>query len=400
MIMERSSRSDTHYDVVVVGAGPYGLSTAAHLLGRGLKVGVFGKTLELWRERMPKGMMLRSHWWATNLSDPQGRFTFERFFQESPYDKGYPVPLRAFVEYGLWFRRRVVPNVDEAYVSSIARRNGGFVLGLEDGRAVTSTRVVMAIGPGHYGYRPPEFGNLPTRCVSHSSDHSDFEEFRGKDVVVIGGGQSAIESAALLHEAGARTSVVARRPITWLARDTMDERTLLERIRAPRASVAAGWQFWVLDHLPYAFYRLSQLDKDRYNSNYSSGAAHWLRHRVIGLVTLHEGRTIAAIEMCDGRVRARLSDGSEVGADHVLLGTGYRVDLGRLRMLDPTLSGEIRADGTVPELNAWFESSVPGLYFVGLTALRAFGPLYRFVAGCGATARRVARHVTARGMRR
>src|SRR5947209_19062849 len=103
---------DAPYDAVVVGAGPYGLSTAAHLLGRGLSVAVFGKTLELWRTRMPKGMLLRSHWWATNLSDPRTQYGFERFFRESKHDKCHPVSREAFIDYALWFQERAVPDVD------------------------------------------------------------------------------------------------------------------------------------------------------------------------------------------------------------------------------------------------------------------------------------------------
>ena len=130
------SVSVAQYDAVVVGAGPYGLSTAAHLLGRGLTVAVFGKTLELWRKHMPKGMLLRSHWWATNLSDPRKQYGFERFFKESRYEKCYPVPIEAFIDYALWFQERAVPNVDETYVSSVERRGDHFLLTLEDGRKV------------------------------------------------------------------------------------------------------------------------------------------------------------------------------------------------------------------------------------------------------------------------
>jgi cation diffusion facilitator CzcD-associated flavoprotein CzcO len=134
------------YDAMVVGAGPYGLSTAAHLLGRGLRGAVFGKTLELWRNHMPQGMLLRSHWWATNLSDPRQQYGFERFFKESRYEKGYPVPRDAFIDYGLWFQERAVPNVDETYVSSVERQGEHFLLTLEDGRKVRSAAVVMATG--------------------------------------------------------------------------------------------------------------------------------------------------------------------------------------------------------------------------------------------------------------
>jgi thioredoxin reductase len=391
-----ASRSVPRYDAVVVGAGPYGLSTAAHLLGRGLSVGVFGKTLELWREHMPKGMRLRSHCWASNLSDPQQRYGFERFCRESGRDTCYPVSLEAFVEYGLWFQQRAVPNVEDLYVSSIERRSTHFLLTLEDGRTIASAAVVLAIGLAHYAHRLAEYDHLPSGLVSHSCDHNDLGRFMGKQVLVVGGGQSAIEHAALLHEAGASVHVVSRRPIAWRDRDRTDERPILERIKAPRASMAPGWPFWALDHFPYSFYRLPQPRKDSYNSNYSSGASDWLRDRVLGSVTLHESRTVTRVEAVGGKAHAHLSDGKDVTADHVLLATGYKVDVSKLPMIHPSLSADIRTDMGTPLLNHWFESTVPGLYFVGLTSLRAFGPLYRFVAGCTAASRRVARGIARR----
>lgn len=378
------------FDAVVVGAGPYGLSTAAHLLGRGLRVAVFGRTLETWREHMPRGMLLRSHWWATNLSDPRQHWGFGRFLSEAKHRTYYPLPAATFIDYGLWFQRRVVPDVDETYVRSIARRDGRFLITLEDGREVESPQVVMAIGVRHYAHRPEPFATLPPALVSHSSDHADFGRFKGQAVVVIGGGQSAIEYAALLHEAGAAVQVVARRPIVWLAPDDGTPRSTLQRILAPDASVAPGWINWLWDRRPYLFYRFAQRWKDSYNAMYHSGATHWLKHRVIDKVTLHEDRTVANLDVAHGRVEATLSDSTEVRADHIMLATGYRVDFNRLTMIHPSLRAQIETDGAIPILSHWFESSVPGLYFVGLTSLRAFGPLYRFVAGCGAAARRVA----------
>ncbi len=153
------------YDVVVVGAGPYGLSTAAHLLGRGLSVAVFGRTLEMWRDHMPKGMLLRSHWWATNLSDPRKEYGFAHFVKESKYDNGYPLPIETFIAYGRWFQRRAVPHVDETYVSSIKRQDDRFLITLEDGREVDSQAVVMAIGPYRYANRPEPFNGLPAGLV-------------------------------------------------------------------------------------------------------------------------------------------------------------------------------------------------------------------------------------------
>ena len=381
---------NAEYDVAVIGAGPYGLSTAAHLLGAGLRVAVFGRPLEMWRERMPTGMLLRSHWWATNLSDPSKTHAIARFFAESGRDRAYPLPINTFIEYGLWFQRRAVPQVDEAYVASIERLDDHFVLTLEDRRTVETQVVVMAIGLGHYANRPEPFNGLPAGLVSHSFDHRDFSRFAGRNVVVIGGGQSAIEFAALLHEAGATVEVVARRPIVWLPPDRMHVRTPLERILAPNASIAPGWDNWVLDRMPYLFYRFPQERKDSYNAKYHSGATDWLRNRVIGKVKLREGLTVTALRVGDGKIAVTLSDGMRLSTDHILLATGYTVDVDRLPMIHPSLRAEIATGRGSPLLSHWFESSVPGLYFVGLTSLRCFGPLYRFVAGCGAAARRVA----------
>jgi pyruvate/2-oxoglutarate dehydrogenase complex dihydrolipoamide dehydrogenase (E3) component len=391
----------TLWDAVVVGAGPYGLSAAAHLLGRGLRVAVFGKPLELWREHMPKGMLLRSHWWATNLSDPRGAYSFERFFQQSSvYRKGYPLPIQGFIDYGMWFQRHAVPSVDETYVASIARRGRQFEVTLEDGRTLETRAVVMATGLSRYAHRPAEYRGLPAGLVSHSSEHSDFGRFQGRRVVVIGGGQSAVEFAALLQEAGALVDLVSRRPLLWLAPDRVNERSLVERLIAPRASVAPGWTNWVLDHLPYLFYRLSQSAKDGYNSNYRSGATDWLKQRVVGKVRLHEGTTVMKLEPADRGVAASLSDGLQLAADHVMLATGYKADVANLTMIDGSLRAQIGTDAGTPVLSHWFEATVPGLYFVGFASLRTFGPLYRFVAGCGAAARRVASSVArARGGR-
>lgn len=384
------------YDVVVVGAGPYGLSTAAHLLGRGLKVAVFGKPLGMWRDHMPKGMLLRSHWWATNLSDPQGKYGFGAFFQDSQYEAGYPLPIDAFIDYGLWFQQRAVPDVDETFVSSIARQGSQFLVTLQDGREVLSRAVVMAIGLHYYANRPEPFAALPAEFVSHSADHRDFAPFRGRDVIVIGGGQSAIEYTALLAEAGATVQTIARRRILWLAPDRTYTRSRFDRLLAPDAGVAPGWPNWVLDHMPYLFHRLPQSWKDWYNGNYESGATDWLRDRVIGKVTLRPGRTVARVTVAAGRVDATLADGLTLRADHVVLATGFKVNLERLQMIQPSLRASISTDRGIPRLSQTFESSVPGLYFVGATSIRAFGPLYRFVAGCGAAARQVARAV-ARG---
>ncbi len=394
----QQSTSVAQYDVVIVGAGPYGLTAAAHLLGRGLKVAIFGKTLELWREHMPKGMFLRSHWWATNLSDPKKQYGFDQFFRVSKYKKCYPVPAEAFVDYALWFQKNAVPNVDETYVASVERIGDKFRVTLEDGRVLEAAAVIMAVGLYYYANMPAEYTHLSSEVMTHSFEHNDFSRFNGKKLLVIGGGQSAVEYTALLLEAGASVHLVSRRRINWLAPDHSEERSLWEKIKAPNSGIAPGWKNWALEYLPYLFYYLPQYRKDRYIRNhYNAAASDWLRDRVIGKAHLHEGQKTQSLKEVAGGVDVSLEDGTEFHVDHVMLSTGYEVRLSRLNMVHPALRAQVQTETDIPQLSSSFESSVPGLYFIGLTSLRSFGPLYRFVVGAKASGERVAaaaaRHV-------
>ena len=212
-------------DVAIVGAGPYGLSAAARLLPlRGLDVRVFGEPMLFWAA-MPRGMLLRSAWEACHIGFPDGGLTLDRYRAQAGRDFGRPVPLEAFVDYGLWFQRTAVPEVDRRRVERVDPAPGGFALQLADGETVRARRVVIAAGIEAFPYRPQTFSDCPRELVTHSSEHRDLSRFAGARVVVIGAGQSALQSAALLHEAGARVEVVARRDqIIWLRGGTVQRR--------------------------------------------------------------------------------------------------------------------------------------------------------------------------------
>jgi thioredoxin reductase len=380
-------------DVVVVGAGPYGLSTAAHLQERGLKVTVFGKPLNFWREHMPQGMFLRSYWWATNLSDPHNKYGLAQYFRAENQHESDPLPIEAFIEYGLWFQKHVVPNVDETYVETIECKEGQFVVRLTDGRVVESPAVVMAPGLAYYAYRPTEYSHIAAPFISHTFDHQTFDRFRGRQVVVVGGGQSALETAALLYECGADVQLVTRSPLVWLSGDPMKDLIFLRRLQYPKAGIAYGWFPWGLEHFPYAFQRLPRSAKERLlrgRGRYGPAGAHWLKDRVPGKVTLHELQRVQAMKELDNGVRLTLSNGKQLWSTHVILATGYRVDIKNLPMLHPSLSSKIETYQNAPVLNNRFESSVPGLYFLGLSSVSSCGPLFRFVVGTEAAAKRVA----------
>lgn len=389
--------SVTHADVVVVGAGPYGLSVAAHLLAKGLKVAVFGRPLSLWRENMPEGMLLRSYWWATNLSDPHKQYSFDRYCAVHNLETPDPLPIEMFVDYGLWFQQNCVPNVDETYVASIENKQNHFEVTLEDGRIIHSQKVVMAPGLQYFVYCPSLYAQLSPEVVSHASIHRAFERFAGKKVAIVGGGQYALEASALLSEQGAQVDVIARHPIHWLTSEDVNDRSLYQRIRYPKAGIAPGWFNWGLENIPYGFQQLPRGVKNRLmrgRGRYGPAGAEWLKSRVIGTVGLHEAVTVEAAEEIAQQAILHLSDSTTLTVDHVILATGYRVNIWKLPMLHNTLVSRLRTYQDAPVLNGHFESNVPGLYFVGISSVSSFGPFYRFVVGVDATARRISKAIS------
>jgi FAD-dependent urate hydroxylase len=390
-------RADRVTDVAIVGAGPYGLSVAAHLRAiAGLDVAVFGEPMSFWAG-MPHGMLLRSAWDASYIGFPEGRLTLDRYRAQSGGSFTKPVPLDSFIEYGRWFQRAAVPELDTRRVRSVRRARDGFELELEDGDTVLAPRVVIAAGIEAFAHRPPAFDDLPAALVTHSSDHRDLAAFAGRRVLVIGGGQSALESAALLHEAGAEVEVVARtEEIIWLRGGSVQRK--LGRYKplfyAQTDVGPAGLSRLVA--VPALFCRLPRRVQDRLARRAIRPAgARWLVQR-LAAVPITTGRNAVGANPVGGQASVRLDDGTERLVDHVILGTGYRVDVADYDFLsDGVLSGVQRVNG-YPLLGAGFESTVPGLHFVGAPAARSYGPTMRFVSGSWYAARQVAGHVRRR----
>ncbi|HXM98397.1 MAG TPA: NAD(P)-binding domain-containing protein, partial [Candidatus Dormibacteraeota bacterium] len=200
----------TDCQVAIVGAGPYGLSAAAHLKDKGVSVRVFGRPMEFWAEKMPAGMLLRSPRVASNISDPSRGATLDAFENAVAISPRAPLPLETFVDYGRWFQKQMVSDLDRREVASISRNGKGFAIKLEDGELLHSQRVVIAAGIGLFQRIPSAFASLPTEQVSHCYQGCDVKSFSGKRVAVIGAGQSALECAALLQEAEAEVEVIAK----------------------------------------------------------------------------------------------------------------------------------------------------------------------------------------------
>jgi thioredoxin reductase len=374
----------------VVGAGPYGLAVASHLRAAGFDVYIFGKVMDFWDSQMPKGMLLRSPWDGSHIADPEQQLTLDRYEESCGTTIPRRMPMEEFVRYGKWFQDRALPDLDSRLVTVVERAYGGFRLTLDDGDQVWADGVVIAAGIGSFPNIPAPMSALPAELVSHTSApaNRDLARFAGRHVIVVGAGQSAVESAALLREAGARVEVLARQPaLRWLKVRPWLERLIDCRVnpfKAPGKIGPVGIN-WLIEH-PFLFTLFPRGMQDRMAYRAIRPAASgWLRPRFEG-VAVSPGREVVAAETSGGKVQLRLNDGTDREADHVLLGTGYKVCLARYGFLPPDLREAVRTADGYPVLNRCFESSVPGLYFVGATAARSFGPLCRFVAGTRFTA--------------
>ena len=377
----------TTSQVAIVGAGPYGLAAAAHLRSANIELRVFGKPMESWERQMPAGMLLRSYWEGSHISDPHGDLTLDRYQRTLGAPLARPVRRDDFINYGRWFQRQAVLDLDGRRVTRIEAASKWFRVILDDGESISVQRVVIATGIASFARRPNAFNAVPPSLASHSSEHGDLGRFAGQSVVVVGGGQSALESAALLHDSGATVEVVVRAPkVHWLRYGTPLHTWLhhkanpLRRILYPPSDVGPPGLNWIVD-TPDLFRRLPSAVHSRIERRAIRPAgAGWLRPRMSG-VRITTGRVIISANLVGQRVRLKLDDGTERCVDHTLLATGYHVDISRCAFLASDLVRSLCLVDGYPDLSKGFEASLPGLHFLGAAAAGTFGPLMRFVAG-------------------
>nr|WP_308013234.1 NAD(P)-binding domain-containing protein [Streptomyces griseocarneus] len=390
--------------VVVIGAGPYGLSVAAHLRAAGVPVRVFGEIMGSWRHAMATGMFLKSTPAATDLSAPGlgGRLAdFCRAAGVEELTELTPIPCATFVNYGMWFAQRYVGSVDPARVDEVERAGSGFIIRLGGGEEFEAAAVVVATGLGALAHIPRRLRHLapagpgPQAPLSHTSQHTDLSRYAGRRVAVVGGGQSALESSALLHEGGADVQVLVRATgVRWGERPQLS-RPVRRRLAAPASALGTGWMPAAVCRAPGAVRHLPAPARMLlFRRALGPAGGWWLRDRVEGIVPVRTSCRIRQAHLDGTEVRLRLQGAhdkaAELVVDHVLAATGYRLDVDAVDFLAPVRRAVARVPGSrAPRLSGAFESSVPGLYFTGSMAAPVFGPMLRFVAGTGFAARRI-----------
>ena len=361
--------------LLVIGAGPYGLATAAEARRLGVPTVVLGEPMGFWREHMPAAMLLRSgrDWHL----DAAGEHTLDAYVEVQGLDPEAldPIPIDVFIGYADWFtvEKKLRPRRER--VRALVARNGGFEARMEDGSTMLAERVVAAPGIADFAVEPALVRErLAPGQWSHTSRTVGFDGLRGRRCLILGGRQSAFEWAALLAEAGAERVDVVHRHDTpeFTASDWSFVDDLLVRTRQTR-----GW-----------FRRLGESERaaivQRFWQVGRLQLEPWLADRIArDNVHLWPRAEPAEIETAPGEaVTVTLGDGTRLETDHVLLATGYRVDMRRV----PYFPGDVELADGFPVLDEDFQASLPGLYVPGFPSTRDFGPFFGFVAGATTTA--------------
>jgi cation diffusion facilitator CzcD-associated flavoprotein CzcO len=372
-------------DLLIVGAGPYGLATARTAARAGLQVEIVGEPMGFWRASMPRGMLLRSgRQWHL---DAVGELTFDTYLESRRIDgeRVEPIPVERYLDYADWFRERAGITVRRERVARLDRVDDRFVAAMEGGATIQARQVVAAAGVGPFVHIPAELAaKLPAGRFHHTCHLVDFAPLAGRRVGIIGGRQSAFEWAALIAEAGAvEVHVIFRHetprfePSDWSWVDPLLDAVLAE----------PGW-----------FRRLPSAERESIRQRFwAEGRLKlepWLAPRLAPeVVRIRPREEVVSCVDSSGALALTLASGASVAVDTVILATGYRVDVSRIPYLSRSLVAAVMSGDGYPQLDDHFQTPVPGLYMPGLASTRDFGPFFGFVRGAPVAAAIMTRQI-------
>jgi thioredoxin reductase len=357
-------------DVIIIGAGPYGISLASYAVRNGLSYKLLGYPMDFWKNQMPQNMFIRTPYELVRFPDPKNELSIHHFAKETGATPSDPLPRPVFVDYAFWYAQKTGVQFTPEWVNSVTKEHDYFVVKTEENNIYKTKNVIIATGIQEFKYVPEIFQNIALHLVSHTTGYTTFEQFKDKDVIVIGSGQSAWEASALLHEANSNVQLIYRKEHPVYGGSKSGE--------------------VILRFIGNIFYKLPQmLKKKLWNiASETVPIARFLRPYVEGKVFEISGTKVESVIAHNEKVHLKLSNGEEKIADHVIVASGFKINLDKVPFIYDLKNQIIREEGQVqfPKLNQNFESSIKGLYFAGPLSSHSHGPTFRFILGLGKTA--------------
>jgi hypothetical protein len=381
-------------DVAIVGAGPYGLSLAAHLGAAGVTYRIFGKPMQFWQDHVPPRTFLKSDGNSSDLIDPAAALPVSAYYtqRDGSFSLRKPIAVEAFANYGETFQKRFVPALDTRNIAGITQAGGAYRLTTIDGESFAARRVVLAVGINDFRFIPDMFARLGREFVSHSAQFGPVDKLAGRRVAVIGSGASAIDVAAVAHEAGADVTILSSREKIVFHPPPVDPKWH-DRFLHPDTGIGAGWSKWLYVNGQDVFRLLpASVRMSIVNRALGPSPGWFMKDRIEGHVPVLSRRVPTGASVDAGHVKIDMPEGPFV-ADHVVTATGFHVDMNRLAYIDPALRAAIRTVQGAPVLSWNFQTSLPGFYVTGPAAAFNFGPVMRFVYGAGFATPRLATHL-------
>lgn len=365
-------------DLIIIGAGPYGLAAAAQARQAGLDYLLIGEPMKFWKSTMPHFMVLRSPFVASSIYNPEPGFQLEDYFRETgrTSNKREKLSLKIYLRYLDWYLAKAALNILPQTVESLTRAaSGAFTAITRDGQQIQARTAIVAVGNLPFTAIPDQFSAVNKQFYSHTSEVIDFAPFAGKKVLVVGAGQSAIEACQGLLQVDAQVELMHRqKALYW--------HNIPLRINVPLLLFFISFPT-VLEIVPYALRKAvgDQVSKPTVDTS--------LRPVIEGKIKEYQLASLQRVSQTGNGVTVAFADGRETTVDHVILGTGYTVDIGRLALLAQSLRTQVKVLDGYPQINRHLESSVPGLFFTGVTAKGRFGPTFNFIFASPSSGRRV-----------
>ncbi len=371
-------------NLLIIGAGPFGLSMAAHCQHLGINHHIVGKPMEFWQTNMPEGMYLRSACnWHLDTFDVD---SIEHFLQTQDLTPADVEPLSRdfYLTYLQWFLEQKQIKVIPKYIQQLDHINNGgdiFQATMEDGQIIKATHVVIAIGFKYFKNEPKDLIEiLPAAYFSHTCDLVDFKELKKKRCLIIGGRQSAFEWAALLNEAGTSTVHISHR-------------------HDSPAFAESDWS-WVnplvdamVDNSGW-FRNLSAEEKDAVNHRFwiegRLKVEPWLESRVMKEKVKIRPNThvISCEKQSGGDLLIRLDNSERLTVDHVVLATGYKVRIDQVPFLSHgNMLHKLMTRNGFPVLDEYLQTNIPGLFITSMSATQDFGPFFAFTVSVRTSAK-------------